>query len=547
MELTRRQVIGGAAASGMALAGVSAALADEAPAASGFRSWEVAPEPIPEDQIVRVIDADIAILGGGLGGVCCAQSAAEEGAKVVVLEKTGQVNGRGKDLGTIGNRYQKEHPEVAEYIDATVAEKTWYEDAHCTTNRLLFKHWVNNSGAAFDHLADYLSEKYGYGVYLSDTAHIDRWDGDPYYREMPTCQCFGEGWYDEDGNWWMVGVLNKIYQWAVDLGAEFIFNAPAQQLVTDADGRVTGVIASTEDGYIQVNAAKGVIIATGDISGSEEMMREWCPTPLRAVVNIYNPEGGNTGDGIRMALQIGAGMQHGFAAPMIHPIAPQGPFAQNGDRRGFLCVNREGERYTIEYNNIHGMANSLLVQPGGEAYTIFDANFAEYALRMSPGNMSVEGTPIVDENTQAKVDAAVEARDGLCFRADTLEELAEQVGLPVDTFTASVARYNELVAAGEDTDMGLEPDLLSPIDTPPFYASRIGQAILVVIYGLNCDSHSRVCDVDDRPIPGLYAVGNAQGNFFAVDYPLVCPGISHGRCLTFGYTLPKAMLKDELI
>lgn len=277
------------------------------------------------------------------------------------------------------------------------------------------------------------------------------------------------------------------------------------------------------------------------------MMREWCPTPLRCVVNIYNPEGGDTGDGIRMALQIGAGMQHGFPAPMLHPIAPQGPFAQNGERRGFLCVNREGERYTIEYNNLHGMANSLITQPGGEAYTIFDANFAEYALRMSPENISVEGTPIVDENTQAKVDAAVAAQDGLCFKADTLEELAEQVGLPVDTFMASVNRYNELVAAGEDIDMGLEPDLLSPIDTPPFYASRIGQAILVIIYGLNCDSHSRVCDPDDNPIPGLYAVGNAQGNFFAVDYPLICPGISHGRCLTFGYTLPKAILKDELI
>ena len=95
--------------------------------------------------------------------------------------------------------------------------------------------------------------------------------------------------------------------------------------------------------------------------------------------------------------------------------------------------------------------------------------------------------------------------------------------------------------------MGLAPLYLNPIDTPPFYASFNPQAILVVVYGLNCDSHSRVCDKDDQPVPGLYAVGNVQGNFFSADYPLICPGVSHGRCVTFGYTLPKAILKGELL
>jgi len=345
----------------------------------------------------------------------------------------------------------------------------------------------------------------------------------------------------------MMGVVLKVAKWAEDLGAEFRFNTVAEQLVQDELGAVTGVVASTEAGYIQVNASKGVIVCTGDIGGSDEMLEAWCPIATRVSANVYNPAGANTGDGIRMGIWAGAGLQHGAAAPMIHPMGPGGPLAQSGDSLGFLCVNRDGERFTCELNNTPGMANARLVQPGGIGWTIFDSNYAQYALQMNPANVGVAGTPLVDDSTQGTIDAAVAAGDGLCFKADTLEELAVAAGINPEAFVDTVARYNELVAAGDDTEMLVAPHLLSPLDTPPYYASFIPQATLVIIYGLNCDSHSRVCDANDNPIPGLYAIGNTQGNFFALDYPLICPGISHGRCVTFGYTLPKAILRGELL
>lgn len=550
--ITRRNLIKGA---GTATAAIVAAGAVAMPASSAqaeqsaapVRPWETKPAPIADDQITAVYECDLCVVGAGVSGVCCAQSAAEEGASVIVLEKSDKPQGRGLDIGSINNQFQKDNPDIAQYIDATEAERIYYEFSHCSVNRLLFRHWAQHSGEAFDHLADYLKENYGLEPAMSYTANPAVFDASDYYREMPTCQEFGEGWFDDEGNRVMAGVVQKIATWAEDLGAQFIFNAPAEQLVQDETGAVTGVVAKTEDGYIRIDAKQGVILCTGDIGGNQQMLEDWCPIAARCTESVYTPAGGNAGDGICLGLWAGAATQHGYPAPMIHPMGIGGPLAQGGDALGFLCVNMEGERYTVEFNNTPGMSNARFMQPQGVTYSIFDANYADNVLKVKPTNIAIDGSPIVGEGTQAKIDAAVNANDGTCFAADSIEELAEQMGIPAATLSATVARWNELCAQGEDTDMALDSLYLNPIDTPPFYASFNPQAILVVVYGLNCDSHSRVCDKDDHPIPGLYAVGNIQGNFFSADYPLICPGVSHGRCVTFGYTLPKAILKGELL
>ena len=544
--INRRDAIKGAMLFGIGTAACSEkpAMADEVAPNNGRWSWDAAPEPITA--IVETIDAHIVVVGAGIAGVSAAQSAAEEGVKVVVLEKTSQCNGRGLDIGNMGSAWFANHPEYSKYHDASDAERTYYEFSHCYVNRLLFRYWAQHSGEAFDHLNDYISAEYGYEVNLSATVNTSQFEARDYYRELPTCLQFGYGWFDEDGNWWMQGIVNKIAQWAEDLGATFLFDSPAEQLVTDEDNRVVGVIASTSNGFVQINASMGVILACGDIGGNPEMLEAWCPLALRTGSDVYNPAGANSGDGIKMALWAGAATQHGPAAPMIHPMGPGGPLAQGGEQLGFLCVNRNGERYSCEVNNTPGMANSRLVQPGGISYTVFDANYAEKALSVRPDNVSISGGSIINDETQEAIDTAV--REGeLCFMGNSIEELAEKIGADPSTFKSTVNRWNELCAQGADTDMCLGSDRLTTIDTPPFYASFNPQANMVIIFGLNCDAHSRVCGPDDNPIDGLYAIGNMQGNFFAVDYPLICPGISHGRCLTFGYKLPKVIVKGELL
>jgi fumarate reductase flavoprotein subunit len=100
--------------------------------------------------------------------------------------------------------------------------------------------------------------------------------------------------------------------------------------------------------------------------------------------------------------------------------------------------------------------------------------------------------------------------------------------VPVATFRATVDRYNELSRLGRDLDYGKRPDRLTTLDKPPFYAGIIEQHILVVLGGLITNTRFQPLDKNRKVIPGLYLAGNTVGNRFAVDYPTMCAGLSHG-------------------
>ena len=151
------------------------------------------------------------------------------------------------------------------------------------------------------------------------------------------------------------------------------------------------------------------------------------------------------------------------------------------------------------------------------------------------GSTSGPFDPTLGYSPEEAMEMTVES--GTSVTADTLEELAAAMGVPAGNLVATVERYNELAQGGKDEDFGKDVANLFPIVKPPFYASQITAALLSCASGLNVDGNMNVCSADGGAIEGLYAVGNAAGNFFSNDYPMVCPGISHGRCLTLGYVL----------
>jgi len=124
--------------------------------------------------------------------------------------------------------------------------------------------------------------------------------------------------------------------------------------------------------------------------------------------------------------------------------------------------------------------------------------------------------------------------DKFTLKADNIEELAEKMEVPVKTFQATVERYNELAKMGQDLDFGKRPDRLTALNKPPFYAGKGGYELLVVMGGLIVNPQLQPLDKDWEVIPGLYAGGNVVGNRFAVDYPLIVPGISHSMATVFG-------------
>ena len=88
---------------------------------------------------------------------------------------------------------------------------------------------------------------------------------------------------------------------------------------------------------------------------------------------------------------------------------------------------------------------------------------------------------------------------------------------------------------------------LAPVKTAPFYATKNVCSTLTIPFGLHVNADSQVLTEEDEPIDGLFAIGNVQGDFFGNDYPVHCPGVSHGRCVTFGQLVGEALAKDTVI
>lgn len=137
--------------------------------------------------------------------------------------------------------------------------------------------------------------------------------------------------------------------------------------------------------------------------------------------------------------------------------------------------------------------------------------------------------------------------DGDASRADTLEELAEMLGIPSGNLVRTVEEYNQMYEQGEDTQFGAVPRMLTQVKTAPFYAVPTYASTLAVCYGVHVNDDSQVCTDDDQPIAGLFAAGNCQGDFFAFNYPVHCPGCSTGHSLVFGQLIGEALAKDTVI
>ena len=122
---------------------------------------------------------------------------------------------------------------------------------------------------------------------------------------------------------------------------------------------------------------------------------------------------------------------------------------------------------------------------------------------------------------------------GFIQQADTVEELAEKLGIPADTLAATVERNNANAAAGEDPDFGKEAFRLSPVDTAPFFGVRNAGRLLCTMDGIKIDETMHALNADGDPIEGLYVCGNDSGCFFAHTYPDQIPGLAAGRSATF--------------
>lgn len=509
--------------------GIAAAAPAAAPVAEKKHSWEVKPEPIADKDIVKKIDTDILVIGGGYAGCATAARAAELGSKVILVEKSDSLHGNG--VGGTGAVASKTLDAAGLKLDKVDSQKRWVKTCAGRCRESLVAKFHNNSEESMNWMID-IAAGTGAMALISENH-----SNDPVHKEDRTYHMFVGGSIMETyGLATFAPYLFK--QHAEENGAEFVFNSPAEQLVQDASGAVLGAICKTDEGYVQYNAKKGVVLATGDISFDDEMMEYFAPIGNKVMAKL-NGAIGDTGDGHKMGMWAGAAVQDGPWPTMMHPQAASffhGPF---------LFVSPEGKRYMNEATWVQGKCIGLVEQAKSTyAFSIFDKNYPADLERGLPygGGMFWDqfrflGSTVQDSvnTTVDTINKGVENDPKNYFKADTLEELADLIGVPKDTFLATVKRYNELCAAGEDTDFYKDSVFLTPIKEGPFYATRVGAGLLAVVGGLHIDDNNQVLTKEDKPIPGLFAVGNVSGDMYAVDYPINFMGNSHGRCLTGGY------------
>ena len=487
-------------------------------------SFEIEPPPIQPEDIKETFTTDIVVVGAGASGKAAALSAAEAGAKVIQIDKHTTYRWSGGLIAAIDSRLQKKMGIKVDKDEIILELMKWGGNK---PDQRLIRLWADHSGTVMDWLMD-MTDAEGIQTIIYQWPRPAGFDPmTEYYPEFPV------GHWHTDGTNKMLNhslALNCVQKHALRLGVDIRYQTRAVRLVRKGKGRVTGVIARNKDGhYIHLNARKAVVLCTGDYGSNPTMMQKYCPSAAEVARgnNIYMirnedlrlaPEPLNVGDGHLMAMWIGAEMEPNPHAPMSH--ASVGPAGSTP----FLRVNIEGLRYENEDVPGQSIANSLVRQPGKKVWQVFDEKWEKELPRMGVGlGRFYEMNDFVRERF-------VE----LAIKADSLKELAQRIEVPLETFKATVDRYNELARLGKDLDYGKRPDRLTTIEKPPFYAGLVIQEFLVVLGGLNTNARLQPLDGDRKIIPGLYLAGNTVGNRFAVDYPTMCAGLSHGMAWTTG-------------
>jgi fumarate reductase flavoprotein subunit len=446
-----------------------------------------------------MMEYDVIVVGGGLAGLTAAMEAASHGAQVLVLEKQPKTGGSSELSGGLfafsGTDMQKaagiEDDEQRLFDDIRRAGQQQNDERLVRTyvaNQMQAYTWLKQLGTQFK------SVELGAGQ-SAPRAH------------SVNSQAFMD---------WFADVARA------RPGVRLELNARAQRLLTDAGGRVSGVAAELDGKAVNLRARRGVVLAAGGFARNAQMVRLFVPLQEKAIPYCG---AGSTGDGVRMAWALGAGLAdvaHIKGTFGFHPDTGKTEgrdWSKHAVYRGAIAVNQRAQRYVDESQSYKLLGDAVLAQPGAMAYQIFDQAVFETATDEAPLFRFREALAL-----------------GRLLTAPTLQALAQRIGLDAAALTATVERYNGFVRNGRDEDFGRTGlsttyGKLVELKRAPWYAYPSTSGLIATYCGVTIDTEARVLNVFGEAIPRLYAAGEMTGGFHGVAY---MTGSSLGKCVIFG-------------
>lgn len=504
---------------------------------SSTPAWLGTAPAIAESEITDTLDCDVLVVGCGTSGLFAACSAAENGAKVIAIDKYGVSPGIRGTLGAVGTKWQKEN---GTEINPTDLYNDIAKYSSSQVNGNLTRLWIDNSAEAIEWYGDLCVAAGRQFVIDSD-------------NDLPA--------EEQTGHWrhWCAGhaaVLDGktaedstvLEDYATGKGVDFHWKTEMIELEKTGE-RVSGVIAQDDDdNYLRIKASKGVIVCTGGYALNDDMMTALQPDTKR-IFSYNSGIAGAEGNGIRACMWAGADFDPTHTS-MLFDRCPLGPDQIAGEQmvngmfwmgsQPWLKVNLEGQRFADEGAPYDFILHASSTQPGHTYCTIWDSNFMNYIPQFKTQGCSrmfpfENGAPVSAITLDANMGMIQQLTEGgMIQQADTIEELAKKLNIPAENFSATVSRYNGLVASGTDTDFGKLAFRMSPVDTPPYYGIRQTGYLLCTMDGIPIDTNINALDKEGNPIEGLYVGGNDSGSFFAHSYPDLVPGLAAGRSATLG-------------
>ena len=440
-----------------------------------------------ETSVDMTIETDIAVIGAGGAGMVAALTASDAGKSVLV--EFGENAGLEKTLATAAEKYADN--EAITTLAATVKEQweAWQAapEGYFDSPELfaldtliggkglndpeLVNTLVNNSAAAIEWLSTVGADLHNVAAFGgASVKRIHR----PVNEEGKTVSV---GAY-------MVPILEQAC--AARNNLAILTDVTAEKLLTDETGAVVGVEAVGKAGNKITVKAKAVILATGGFGANLEMVSSYAPQ-LEGFMTTN--AAGVQGQGILMATELGAATVD-MEQIQIHPTvqADTASLITEGLRGdGAILVNANGERFIDEVGTRDVVSAAEIAQPGSFSWLVVDQ-------KMVDASSVIQGY----------------INRGLMVSGESYEELAANLGIPADTFAATMAAWNGCVAEKNDPDFG-RTSFAQPLDTAPYYAVKVTAGIHHTMGGLKIDTETHVLKEDGTVIPGLFAAGEVTG------------------------------------